>query len=48
MYYTGHNNIFDAINTNRDGHISFGEFKIYFHVLTSDVDKVVSLNLIYM
>jgi hypothetical protein len=48
MYYTGHNHIFDAINTNRDGLISFGEFKIYFHVLTSDVDKVVSLNLIYM
>lgn len=49
MCYNAHNAIFDAIDSNQDGHISLQEFKIYFQVIapdTSDADKEQSFNLI--
>ena len=42
-----HNLLFNAIDTNKDGHISLEEFKVYFYVIapeTSEADIVSSFN----
>ena len=42
-----HNLLFDAIDTNKDGHISVNEFKVYFSVIapnTSEAEVVHSFN----
>ena len=44
-----HNLLFDAIDTNKDGHISANEFKVYFNVIapgTSEVEIIHSFNAI--
>ena len=44
-----HNMLFDAIDTNKDGHISVKEFKVYFSVIapgTSEAEVVHSFNII--
>ena len=45
----GHNLLFDAIDTNKDGHISMKEFKVYFDVIapgTSEAEAAHSFNTI--
>lgn len=44
-----HNAVFDAVDLNKDGHISLEEYKIYFQAIAPDItdeDKVKSFNLI--
>jgi Ca2+-binding EF-hand superfamily protein len=44
-----HNAVFDAVDVNRDGHISLEEYKTYLQALAPDIsdeDKVKSFNLI--
>ena len=44
-----HNLLFDAIDTNKDGHISVNEFKVYFNVIapgTSEAEIIHSFNAI--
>ena len=45
----GHNMLFDAIDTNKDGHISVKEFKVYFSIIapgTSEAEVIHSFNTI--
>ncbi len=47
MCYNAHNHIFDAIDSNQDGHISMEEYKVYLQVIAptlSEDDKVKSFN----
>ena len=37
MLTTTHNPIFDAVDLNKDGHISLDEFKIYFQIIAPDI-----------
>ena len=36
---SSHDPLFDAIDTNKDGHISLEEFKVYFHVVAPDITE---------
>jgi Ca2+-binding EF-hand superfamily protein len=31
--------LFDAVDTNKDGHISLSEFKIYLNILVPDIEE---------
>lgn len=49
MVHNSHNLLFDAIDTNKDGHICLEEFKVYFYVIapeTSEADIIHSFNTI--
>ena len=49
IIHDGHNMLFDAIDTNKDGHISVKEFKVYFDViapLISEAEVAHSFNTI--
>ena len=49
MVHDTHNLLFDAIDTNKDGHICLEEFKVYFYVIApeaSEADIIRSFNTI--
>lgn len=39
MVLNSHNLLFDIIDTNKDGHISLEEFKVYFHVIDPELSE---------
>ena len=39
LLHKSHDLIFDALDINKDGHISADEFKIYYHIMAPSVDE---------
>ena len=39
MVHSSHNLLFDAIDTNKDGHICLEEFKVYFYVIAPELPE---------
>ena len=37
--HSSHNMVFDAVDTNKDGHISVNEFKAYFQVIAPEISE---------
>ena len=44
MLHMSHNTLFDALDLNKDGHISLEEFKIYFQIVGPDISEVEMTN----
>jgi Ca2+-binding EF-hand superfamily protein len=39
VLHSGHNALFDAMDLNKDGHISLEEFKVYFQIIGPDISE---------
>ena len=44
LLHLSHNRLFDALDLNKDGHISLEEFKIYFQIIGPDISEAEMTN----